>query len=166
MRGTLGEYVAYKSYTVRKRERAPRPDTQNKIKMILIHILPPRPHSEKHSSLSLGARRQRLRAQWPAVRMHGGGRGVQRGRQEGRQKRRVGKKEEFWYHHRCSLSHESPAENQIAVQCSTRTPHHKRNCLPGIACPLESPVQSLYFQNQKGQVNHIESPPLPNQRNT
>ena len=87
MRETLGEYIAYKSYTVRKRERAPRPDTQNKIKMILIHILPPRPHSENHSSLSLGACRQRLRAQWPAVRMHGGGGGRSgAGRRAGKKK--------------------------------------------------------------------------------
>jgi hypothetical protein len=92
VRGTLGEYVAYKSYIVRKRERAPRPHAQNKFKRILINILPPRPHSEKHTSLSLGMHRQRLRVQWPAVRAHGGGRGVQRGRQEGGQKRRAGKK--------------------------------------------------------------------------
>ncbi len=89
----MGEYVAYKSYIVRKREHAPRPDTQNKIKMILIHILLPRPHSEKHTSLSLGACRQRPHSQWPAVHAHarGGGQGAQRGRQGG-QKRRVGKK--------------------------------------------------------------------------
>ncbi len=92
VRGTLGEYVGYKSYIVRKRERAPRPDTQNKIKMILIHILPPHPHSEKLTSLSLGACRQRPCAQWPAVRARGGGRGALRGRQEGGQKRRAGKK--------------------------------------------------------------------------
>ncbi len=92
MRGTLGEYVAYKTYIVRKREHPPRPDTQNKIKMILVHILLPRPHSEEHTLLSLGARRQRPHAQWPAVRTHGGGRGAQRSRQEGGQKRRARKK--------------------------------------------------------------------------
>jgi hypothetical protein len=92
VRGTLGEYVAYKSFIVRKRERAPTPDTQNKIKMILIHILLPHPHSDKHTLLSMGARRQRSLAQWPAVRACGGGQGVQQGRQEGGKKRRVGKK--------------------------------------------------------------------------
>jgi hypothetical protein len=91
MRGTLGEYVGYKSYIVSKRERAPRPDTQNKIKMILIHILPPRPHSEKHTLMSLSAHRQRPHAQWPAVHAHRKGQGVQQGRQEGGQKKRAGK---------------------------------------------------------------------------
>ncbi len=94
MRGTLGEYVAYKSYIVRKREHAPRPDTQNKIKMIIIHILPPRPHSEKYTSLSLGTRRQRPCAQWMAVRACGGGRGCsgagrRAGKRGGWAKRRI-----------------------------------------------------------------------------
>ncbi len=134
MRGTLGEYVAYKSYIVRKRERPPRPDTQNKIKMILIHILPPRPHSEKHSSLSLGARRMRPCTQWPAVRVRGGGQGVQWGRQEGRQKRRAGKKKNSDITiDALSLMNRLP---RIKSQCSAAQEHHTTK---GIACQ-ESPA--------------------------
>jgi hypothetical protein len=72
MRGTLGEYVVYKSYIVRKRERTPRLDTPNKIKMILIHILPPCPHSEKHTLLSLDAQAEAARAVASSARTPGG----------------------------------------------------------------------------------------------
>ncbi len=134
MRGTLGEYASYKSYIVRKRERTPRPDTQNKIKMILIQILPPRPHSEKHTLLSLGACRQRPRAQWPAVRAPGGGQGVQQGRQEGRQKRRAGKKKNSDITID-ALSH-TYCPPGIKSQCSAAQEDHTTK---GIACQ-ESPA--------------------------
>ncbi len=58
-------------YIVRKRECAP-PDTQNKIKMILIHKLLPCPHSEKHTSY-LWARAGRGRAHSGQQYMHVGG---------------------------------------------------------------------------------------------
>jgi hypothetical protein len=134
--------------------------------MILIHILPPHPHSEKHTSLSLGARRQRPRAQWPAVRACGGGGG---GRS--RADRRAGKRG-GWEKRRILTSPSMLSLSQIAHQELNRSAaQHKKTTArkessPGIAHPLESPAQSLYLQNQKGRANHIRSPPLPNQRNT
>ncbi len=141
MRGTLGEYLAYKSYIVRERERAPRPDTQNKIKMILIHILPPSPHSEKHTLLSLGVHRQRQRTQGPAVRARGGGRGAQWGRQEGGQKRGWAKRRILTSQSMLSLTQIARQElNRSAVQHKKTTPRKEspaRNRPPsGIARPI------------------------------
>ncbi len=107
------------------------PDTQNKIKMILIrsilltNILPsPIMRNILHC---LWAREGRG---WQRTRTRGG----QRGRQEGGQKRRAG---EFWHHHRFAAA-QSPARN-----CSSS---HKRNRPPGIARPLESPTPALHIE--------------------
>ncbi len=141
----MAEYVAYKSYRVRKRERAPRPDTKNKIKMILIHMLPPHPHSEKHSLLSLGVRRQRPPAQWPAVRVHerGGGEGRgcsgagrRAGKRGGRAKRGILTSPSM-----LSLSRIARQEsNHSAAQHKKTTPQKElpaRNCpSSGIARPI------------------------------
>jgi hypothetical protein len=96
VRGTLGEYVAYKSYIIRKRECAQRPDTQNKIKMILIHILLPRPHSEEHTFVVFGrAQAEAARAVAGSARAWGGGGGRRRGagrragKRGGQAKRRI-----------------------------------------------------------------------------
>jgi hypothetical protein len=161
VRGTLGEYVAYKSYIVRKREPTPRPETQNKIKMILIHILPPCPHSEKHTLLSLGVHRQRPRAQWPAVHSREGGRGAQRGRQEGEQKRKAGKKKNSDITvDALSLTNCPPG---IKSQCSAAQEDHT---MKGISCQ-ESPAlwnclpNHSIFRIRKGRRTISDHPHYP-----
>ncbi len=135
MRGTLGEYIAYKSYIVRKREHAPRPDTQNKIKKFLFTYCRPTPIL-RNILCCLWARAGRGHAPSGQQCAHaGGGGGAQRGRQEGRQKRRAGKKKnsDITINALLSLMNHPPG---IELQCSAAQEDHT---MKGIA-RQESPA--------------------------